>query len=159
MQGIVRYRWPIATTLVLVAFLAVVGTIAAQPPVPHAVMPGEDCLSCHQSGVAGAPRVAWDHLGRNNEDCARCHQVSGAPAGAIPHPVTSREHCLSCHLEGVGNTPRLTGNHVDYANDQCSQWRNEGAGSADGHQSGHRASCHHQQIRDASGKPNVKGAH
>ena len=121
MRGIVRYRWLIATTLVLVAFLAVVGTIAAQPPVPHAVMPGEDCLSCHQSGAADAPRVAWDHLGRSNEDCARCHQISGVPAGEIPHPVASREDCRSCHLEGVGNTPRLTGNHVDYANDQCRQ--------------------------------------
>lgn len=121
MRWIVRYRLPLTITLILVAFLAVVGTIAAQPPIPHAVMPGEDCLSCHQSGVTGAPRVAWDHLGRNNEDCAHCHQVSGAPAGAIPHPVASREDCLSCHLEGVGNTPRLTGNHVDYASDQCSQ--------------------------------------
>jgi mono/diheme cytochrome c family protein len=92
----------------------------AQSPIPHAVeMEGEDCLSCHQSGVAGAPRVAWDHLGRGNEDCLICHQATGAPAGEITHPLAGREDCLSCHLEGVGNTPRLTGNHVAYTNEEC----------------------------------------
>ena len=118
-RWILRYRWPLAVALVLVALLTVVGTIAAQPPVPHAVMPGEDCLSCHQAGVAGAPRVAWDHLGRSNEDCAYCHEASGAPAGEIPHAVDGREGCLSCHREGTGSTPQLTGNHVDYTNDEC----------------------------------------
>jgi mono/diheme cytochrome c family protein len=107
--------------MVLIALLAIVSTTAAQPPVPHAVMEGEDCLSCHQTGVAGAPRVAWDHLGRNNEDCTHCHKVSGLPAGEIPHPLVGREDCTSCHSQGVGNTPQLTGNHVDYANDQCEQ--------------------------------------
>ena len=74
----------------------------AQSPIPHAVAAeGEDCLSCHQSGVAGAPRVAWDHLGRDNEDCLVCHQASGAPASEIPHPIVGREDCLPCHLDGV----------------------------------------------------------
>jgi cytochrome c553 len=116
-----RYHWPLVMTLALTTLLVTVGTIAAQPPVPHAVMPGDDCLSCHQAGVAGAPKVAWDHLGRNNEDCARCHKVSGSPAGEIPHPVVGREDCLACHVEGVGNTPKLAGNHVDYANEECDQ--------------------------------------
>lgn len=116
---IFHHRWPMAVALVLVALLVVVGVIAAQPPVPHAVMEGEDCLGCHQAGVAGASRLAWDHLGRNNEDCARCHEVSGAPAGEIPHPLVGREDCLLCHGEGVGDTPKLTGNHVDYTNEEC----------------------------------------
>lgn len=120
-RWIFYHRRLIVAALILVALMTVVGTIAAQPPVPHAVMPDGDCLSCHQSGVAGAPRVAWDHLGRNNEDCESCHQVSGAPASEIPHPVNGREDCLSCHLEGVGSTPQLAGNHVDYTNDQCQQ--------------------------------------
>ncbi len=118
---IFRYRWPIITVLILAALLLVVGTIAAQPPVPHAVMPGEDCLSCHQSGAAGAPRVSWDHLGRSNADCAHCHEVSGMPSNNIPHPLDGREDCISCHRGGVGSTPRITGNHVDYANEQCDQ--------------------------------------
>lgn len=119
-RWVLHYRRTLAAVLILVAILVIVGTIAAQPPVPHAVMEGEDCLSCHQAGVAGAPRLAWDHLGRSNEDCTRCHEVSGAPAGKIPHPLVGREDCLSCHREGVGATPKLTGNHVDYTNDTCS---------------------------------------
>jgi mono/diheme cytochrome c family protein len=114
-----RYRRLLTAALSLVALLAVAGIIAAQPPVPHAVMEGEDCLSCHQSGVAGAPRVAWDHLGRSNEDCVQCHEVTGAPAGEIPHPIFGRDDCLSCHREGVGDTPILSGSHVYYGNEQC----------------------------------------
>jgi len=106
--------------LSLAALLAAAGIIAAQPPIPHAVMEGEDCLSCHQSGVAGAPRVAWDHLGRSNEDCRHCHEATGASAGEIPHPIFGRDDCLSCHREGVGDTPVLSGSHVYYGNDQCS---------------------------------------
>jgi mono/diheme cytochrome c family protein len=91
----------------------------AQTPIPHAIQREGDCLSCHQSGVAGAPRVAWDHLGRDNEDCLLCHQVTGAPASDIPHPIAGRKDCKSCHLEGVGNTPGLAANHPDYANEEC----------------------------------------
>ena len=105
---------------ILVILLAAATNIFAQPPVPHAVMLGDDCLSCHQAGVAGAPRVAWDHVGRNNYDCARCHDIVGVPAGEIPHPIVGRDDCLSCHLEGVGSTPMLSGSHVDYANTDCS---------------------------------------
>ncbi len=131
MRWIIRYRWPMALTLVLVALLSIAGTIAAQPPVPHAVMPGEDCLSCHQSGATGAPKVSWDHLGRSNEDCVHCHQVSGAPSGEIPHPVAGREDCLSCHYDGVGNTPGLTSSHVDYTNDECQQCHLPSAAAAE----------------------------
>jgi mono/diheme cytochrome c family protein len=106
--------------VVALAFLlAVVGIIAAQPPVPHAAMEGDDCLSCHQSGAAGAPRVAWDHLGRSNDDCTHCHKVSNLLAQEIPHPIFGRDDCLSCHLTGVGSTPRISANHVDYTNEQC----------------------------------------
>jgi mono/diheme cytochrome c family protein len=116
-----RYRLPIAVTLIVVVLLVAAGTILAQPPVPHAVMEGDDCLSCHQAGVGGAPRLAWDHLGRNNEDCARCHEVSGTQAGEIPHPLIGRDDCLSCHRQGVGTTPMLGGSHVYYTNDECRQ--------------------------------------
>ncbi len=114
-----RYRRLLTAALSLAALLAVAGIIAAQPPVPHAVMEGEDCLSCHQSGAAGAPRVAWDHVGRSNEDCVQCHAVTGAPAGEIPHPIFGRDDCLSCHREGVGDTPILSGSHVYYQNETC----------------------------------------
>jgi cytochrome c553 len=116
-----RYRWPVAVTLTVVVLLVAAGTILAQPPVPHAVMEGGDCLSCHQAGVGGAPRLAWDHLGRSNEDCARCHEVSGVPAGEIPHTLAGRDDCLSCHRQGVGTTPMLGGSHVDHTNEECGQ--------------------------------------
>jgi len=113
-------------TLITLVLLAGLSTLLvwtavswAQSPIPHAVVDGDDCLSCHQSGVSGAPRVAWDHLGRSNEDCLICHQATGAPAGEIPHPVIGRADCLSCHREGVGTTPRLTGTHVDYTDEEC----------------------------------------
>ncbi|MGD8967529.1 MAG: c-type cytochrome [Anaerolineae bacterium] len=123
-QWIGRHRWTLAVTIVGVGLLVAAGTIFAQPPVPHAVMPDGDCLSCHQAGAAGATRLAWDHLGRSNEDCGYCHEVSGAPAGVITHPIVGRENCLSCHREGVGTAPRLTANHVDFANDSCLECHN-----------------------------------
>ncbi|MGD1992036.1 MAG: c-type cytochrome [Anaerolineae bacterium] len=118
---IARHRWPIAIVLILMAVLLITVVASAQPPVPHAVMPGDDCLGCHQSGVGGAPRVAWDHLGRSNEDCDRCHQISGAPAAEIPHTLVGREDCFSCHREGIGTTPALGGSHVYYSNEDCQE--------------------------------------
>jgi mono/diheme cytochrome c family protein len=103
------------------ALLVWVASTWAQPAIPHAAQEGDDCLGCHQAGVAGAPRLAWDHLGRGNEDCQYCHVFSGALAGEIPHPVVGRDDCQSCHREGVGGTPKLSGNHVDYANEECGE--------------------------------------
>lgn len=111
--------------------LVTVSALSAQPPIPHSVMDGDDCLSCHQSGVAGAPRVAWDHLGRSNDDCAYCHEVTGARAGEIPHPLVGRDDCKSCHVEGVGRTPRIGGNHVLYANEECQDCHTVSAAAAE----------------------------
>ena len=89
-----NHQLALVTLTVLAGLLALFVWTAsswAQSPIPHAVaMEGEDCLSCHQSGLYGAPRVAWDHLGRTNEDCVICHKATGAPAGEIPHPVAGR---------------------------------------------------------------------
>jgi hypothetical protein len=118
-----NHRPALAALVALLGLLALFAWTAgtwAQSPIPHAVQEGDDCLSCHQAGVAGAPRLAWDHRGRDNEECLICHRDTGALAGEIPHPVAGRDDCLSCHREGVGDTPRLTGNHVDYANEECS---------------------------------------
>ena len=93
----------------------------AQPPVPHAVGVGDDCLSCHQAGAANAPRVSWDHLGRGNDDCLHCHDLVGTMAASIPHTLVGRDDCFSCHREGVGASPMLSASHVDYDNEQCSE--------------------------------------
>jgi mono/diheme cytochrome c family protein len=121
--GAKKYRLALVTLVAAAGLLAMflwVSGVWAQPPIPHAVDPeGEDCLACHQFGVAGSPIVPWDHLGRANEECQICHHVSGALASEITHPVLGREDCLSCHLEGVGNTPGLKGNHPFYTNNDC----------------------------------------
>ena len=113
------YRKPLIFLVAVVALLATARIISAQPPIPHAVMEDDDCLGCHQAGVAGAPRLAWDHVGRGNADCTHCHQITGAPANLIPHPIFGRDDCQACHLQGVGNTPKVSGNHVDYENEGC----------------------------------------
>ncbi|MCP5016360.1 MAG: hypothetical protein GY938_13980 [Ketobacter sp.] len=120
----ISYRW-IAVVLVGLAAVAwsawSVSNITAQPPIPHAVPENieVDCLSCHQAGVAGAPRLAWDHLGRANEDCQQCHAISGNLAVAIPHTLDGRDQCYDCHLDGSGGAPRVAGNHASYAVDTC----------------------------------------
>ena len=116
-----RFLWMMAGAGLVGLLLWSAGVTMAQPPVPHAVIEGDDCLSCHQAGATGAPRLAWDHLGRGNDDCLRCHDLSGALAVEIPHTLTGRDDCLSCHQEGVGASPMLTGNHVEYANEQCQE--------------------------------------
>jgi mono/diheme cytochrome c family protein len=109
--------------LALVALAALTGLFAwvanswAQPPVPHGVMEGDDCLSCHEARVAAAPRLARDHIGRLNEDCAFCHEHSGALAGDIPHPLVGRDDCLSCHSTGIGTI--LDRSHLERTNEQC----------------------------------------
>jgi len=117
-QWIFRSYWMMVAVLILAALLLTVGTTLAQPPVPHGVIEGDDCLSCHEAGVADAPRLSRDHMGRRNEDCALCHQASGAFAGDIPHSLAGREDCLSCH--GLGTGTMLGKSHVDYTNDECS---------------------------------------
>ncbi len=118
---LIPYRWIAIVAVGLLAIFWSASIITAQPPIPHAVPPGIDidCLSCHQAGVAGAPRLAWDHLGRSNEDCKQCHAISGNLAVAIPHTLEGRSECYDCHLDGSSGAPRVAGNHASYAIDTC----------------------------------------
>ena len=112
----------IAVALVgLAAIFWSVSNITAQPPIPHAVPPGidMDCLSCHQAGVAEAPRLAWDHLGRSNDDCQQCHAISGNFSVPIPHDIEGQEECHDCHLDGSAGAPRVAGVHASYTVDTC----------------------------------------
>jgi mono/diheme cytochrome c family protein len=116
-QWIIRYYWLAIVVLIPAALLLTVGSTLAQPPVPHGVIEGDDCLSCHEAGVADALRLSRDHMGRRNKDCAICHEASGAFADNIPHPITGREDCLSCHSIGIGTI--LARSHLERTNDQC----------------------------------------
>lgn len=117
----IPYRWIGIVIIGLVALFWSASNLFAQPPVPHAVPTNieVDCLSCHQAGVAGAPRLAWDHLGRANEDCEQCHAVSGNWAASILHTLESRSECYDCHLDGSSGAPRVAGNHASYGVDTC----------------------------------------
>ncbi len=116
-RWILRYYWLVIVVLIMAALLLTVGPTLAQPPVPHGVIEGDDCLSCHEAGVADALRLSRDHMGRNNEDCAICHEASGAFADDMPHPVAGREDCLACHSVGIGTI--LARSHLERTNDQC----------------------------------------
>ena len=116
-QRIFRHYWLLIAVLIIAALLLTVGPTLAQPPTPHGVIEGDDCLSCHEAGVADALRLSRDHMGRNNEDCGICHEPSGAFADDMPHPVVGREDCLACHSLGIGTI--LARSHLDRTNDQC----------------------------------------
>jgi hypothetical protein len=50
------------------------GNEEGPPAIPHTLEGRSDCLVCHQTGVAGAPRVPADHSGRPNAVCQGCHK-------------------------------------------------------------------------------------
>lgn len=54
------------------------GSPAAQnPPIPHAVVGREACLTCHATGEKAVPA---DHAGRAESTCLLCHQPAAAPS-------------------------------------------------------------------------------
>lgn len=85
------------------------------PDVPHQVTSTEDnyCLSCHEDGSQGSPRMAHPRF----SNCTHCHASpepvasttnpdAGAQAPSIPHAVTSTadESCRGCHTSGAHAT-------------------------------------------------------
>ena len=45
------------------------------PRIEHGLAGREQCLLCHESGLAGAPVVPATHAGRTNDTCQVCHKV------------------------------------------------------------------------------------
>ena len=58
-------------------------TPAGGPPrVPHSLEGREGrCLTCHEQGVAGAPKINAAHLGRTSDMCTLCHIQGTVNAG------------------------------------------------------------------------------
>jgi hypothetical protein len=123
-------------------------TAGGPPPVPHDIAGHEDCVLCHETGIAGAPAYPSDHAGRTNDSCTACHE---APATATPPPTTTTttatpttttpttttptettggipqiphftdgfESCLTCHADGIGGAPAVPADHAGRADDTC----------------------------------------
>ncbi|MBI5032428.1 MAG: cytochrome c3 family protein [Chloroflexi bacterium] len=125
--------------LVAIALLVPSVSVDAQsggpPSIPHSLEGRGDCVTCHATGLAGAPKSPADHTGRTNEMCQMCHKpgpasssasstrapVAGTPqptkpaAGGppkIPHPLQNRENCLACHQSGIGGAPKVPADHT-----------------------------------------------
>ncbi|MDO8749738.1 MAG: cytochrome c3 family protein [Dehalococcoidia bacterium] len=48
---------------------------AAGPPlIPHSLAGRDDCLLCHERGIAGAPVIPASHAGRTSNVCQLCHK-------------------------------------------------------------------------------------
>lgn len=104
------------------------------PAIPHSLDGRADCLACHQTGLAGAPKYPPDHAGRTNDMCQLCHKpgtirvttpgptaspraatTPGTTAGGpprIPHPLQGRDDCLACHATGLGGSPKVPASHA-----------------------------------------------
>jgi hypothetical protein len=125
----VARRVGIALAALVFAFLIPALTTAqtSPPAIPHSLEGRDACLACHETGIAGAPRIPEDHAGRTNDMCRGCHQPASAtevvsttvpatleasatatveatptvvgtlPALPIPHPLAGHEDCLQCH--------------------------------------------------------------
>ncbi len=120
----------------------------AQPPIPHTLEGRADCIACHTTGLAGAPKSPPDHVGRTNEMCQACHKPgparaatptvaatvaapavspTAAPAATratsaiprVPHPLQGRDNCLACHQTGLGGSPKVPANHTGRGNETC----------------------------------------
>jgi predicted CXXCH cytochrome family protein len=96
---------------ILVAVGALVGSaqIFAQTPptIPHTLEGRDNCLACHETGVAGAPQYPENHAGRTNDMCQMCHQpgeTQAEPAPVIPHELEGRDDCTACHQPGHAET-------------------------------------------------------
>lgn len=105
------------------------------PPIPHSLDGRDDCLACHGTGIAGAPKLPATHEGRALGTCRLCHEpgavvepttapnkptaeaVSDIPK--IPHPLEGRADCLACHGAGIGGAPKLTSSHAGRTSDTC----------------------------------------
>jgi formate-dependent nitrite reductase cytochrome c552 subunit len=115
----------------------------SQPPIPHTLEGRSDCIACHGTGLAGAPKFPPDHAGRTNEMCQVCHKpgpvrttsptatVIARPATAsspvpttnsiprIPHSLQGRDNCLACHATGLGGSPKVPASHAGRTNETC----------------------------------------
>ena len=80
---------PLLLILAIALLVPLLVSAQGQPPtIPHPVEGRDSCLTCHEAGVAGVPKIPNDHTGRTNEMCRVRHQV-GAAAETVTAVATS----------------------------------------------------------------------
>ncbi len=86
------------------ALLSSVNTAEAQPPAPHPISPGVDCLACHGPGQARS--VPPTHAGWPADQCMGCHK-QGPATQSSAQPRDAGLECLTCHgnLDLAWNMP------------------------------------------------------
>ncbi len=85
----------VAVLLLLLLIPALAAAQGTAPTIPHPLEGRDACLGCHEAGLAGAPKVSPDHIGRPNEMCRLCHQPGSA--GSIA-PTTSPSPTMAAVL-------------------------------------------------------------
>jgi len=152
-QQIIRRLTLALAFLVFVLFVPTLIIAQDFPPIPHPLEGRESCLTCHETGAAGATQIPEDHAGRTDVMCQACHQVAPAsetlpvvesptpevtPTAAgplpVPHSLEGRENCLECHVSSEA-TPVPEGGppvipHPLIGRENCLACHEEGIGGA-----------------------------
>ncbi len=146
MKNLFRVLFVLVILLLAAMFWASDAALArppSQPPIPHTLEGRSDCIACHGTGLAGAPKFPPDHAGRTNAMCQGCHKpgpvrstsptvtpstrpaTAATPASTaggiprIPHPLQGRDNCLACHATGLGGSPKVPASHAGRTNETC----------------------------------------
>lgn len=88
MDQVVVRRLTFACAVLALVLLVPTFTAAQDfPPVPHPMEGREECLACHETGLAGAPQVPANHANRTNVMCPACHQPAASAGPATDTPT------------------------------------------------------------------------
>ncbi len=92
---------------------------ASTPPnIPHTLEGRDSCLTCHQAGVGGAPKVPASHAGRTNDMCRTCHQPKPVVPVVVPTRIShaaapaTQNSCVDCHLAQGGKMADIVKQHT-----------------------------------------------
>ncbi len=152
-QPIVRHLGFAFVAFIVLLLIPTLITAQDFPPIPHSLEGRDDCLLCHETGIAGATQIPDDHAGRTSDICQACHQPAtdeAMPASEsptpevtptvggplpVPHSLADRENCLECHTSSEaapvteeGGVPVIP--HPLIGRENCLACHQEGVGGA-----------------------------
>ena len=116
-------RYLLFALIVLLAVLFVPTFTTAQgphPPIPHTLENREDCLSCHETGRAGAQPIPENHSGVREDVCLVCHQPAEMATMPlpIPHTLEGFENCAVCHPATGSGAPSFIPGEMSAASEE-----------------------------------------